>query len=196
MSGTKSNIECEQENESFAKCKEEFANYRDRALEAVKRIFDEDQTCSAAREDTLRAELKETRRRLEQLAMGIQFSGKFTTFRQGLIIIGSFPEFEPKIYFAAWEGGVRAYSGLNSEAKTVVNSSERIIGIVYDSIRDKIYWSTPSTCRIYRANLDGTGVETVLDTNQCESKPCMLKMKLQATHSASKSIFHVLILPR
>ena len=72
----------------------------------------------------------------------------------------------PAIYFAANEGGIKAYSVLTSEVKAVVRSNESCYGIAFDSFHNKIYWSTYMGHKIYRANVDGSQGETVLSMDE------------------------------
>ena len=73
----------------------------------------------------------------------------------------------PSIYFATDEG-VQRYSLDAGDVKTVADSSEGIYGVAFDWLRDKVYWN--SLNKVFRANRNGTGVETILDTPQCKSK--------------------------
>lgn len=80
----------------------------------------------------------------------------------------SFPEPEQTIYFATENGGIMAYSTLTSQVTTIVTSNETCWGIAYDSVHHKIYWSTRKERKIYRTNLNGSLVETILSTDQCK----------------------------
>ena len=73
---------------------------------------------------------------------------------------------ESRIYFATDTGGLKQYSFVSNQVNTVVNSSEVLLGVAYDSRIDKIYWCSSST--IFRANRDGTERETVLNTTECK----------------------------
>ena len=75
---------------------------------------------------------------------------------------------DPGIYFASALDGILSYSILTSQVNTIVSSNESCYGIAFDSIHQKIYWSTYSGPKIYRANVDGSHVETVLSTRQCK----------------------------
>ena len=63
------------------------------------------------------------------------------------------------IYFATDRGGLKAYSLETSSVRTIGNSSDSIFGVAYDSVNDKIYWCSATS--IYRADQDGTELETV-----------------------------------
>ena len=73
----------------------------------------------------------------------------------------------PDIYFATYEGRIKAYSLANSRVRTVVDRKESTRGIAYDSVGNRIYWSTFWSYKIQRATMDGLDVETVLSTRQC-----------------------------
>ena len=71
---------------------------------------------------------------------------------------------QPVIYFGTYKGGLQAYSMSASEVMNVWgNSSEIVYGVTYDSVEDKIYWSSPDW--IYKGNRDGSQVETVFNTD-------------------------------
>ena len=72
---------------------------------------------------------------------------------------------EPRIFFATRGGGIKLQSG-EYNVKTVVDSKENLNGITYDPVNQFIYYS--SSDRIYRANMDGTHVVTVLDSKECK----------------------------
>ena len=72
-------------------------------------------------------------------------------------------EVEPTIYFGA--GGLMAYSVATSQTTTIVSDGTSTYGVAYDSLRDRIYWSTSST--IKRCDRDGNNVETVLTSSTC-----------------------------
>ena len=78
----------------------------------------------------------------------------------------------PSIYFATREG-VKRYSLGTDVVETVADSSEGIDGVAFDWVRNKIYWS--SGHKVFRADKNGTEVETVLGTRKCKSSPsCLL----------------------
>ena len=51
---------------------------------------------------------------------------------------------------------------------TVVDSDEYFLGIAYDPSNKKIYYSQYIPGQIYRANVDGSGVETLASNVDCE----------------------------
>ena len=67
-----------------------------------------------------------------------------------------------------YQAGLSTFSVNTKQVKKIVNSNENLIGITYDSIRDKIYWSNGAK-QIYRANRDGTELVTVLGASACKS---------------------------
>ena len=75
----------------------------------------------------------------------------------------------PSLYFGT-DGGVKRYSLEDNQVKRVANSSERAFGVVFDWLRDKIYWT--GEYQAFQANRDGTEVEAALDTRKCKSKFC------------------------
>ena len=79
-------------------------------------------------------------------------------------------ESKPIIYFATWGGGIKAYSG--SQVRTIVKSNESCYAVTYDSIQKKIYWSTYEQSKTYRANVDGSDVEIILNLNKSKFLPC------------------------
>ena len=76
-------------------------------------------------------------------------------------------DFEPSIHFVTFKAGVSTFLLQSKQVTKIVNSSENLLGITHDSIRDKIYWSNLDN-QISRANRDGTELETVLDTSTCK----------------------------
>ena len=71
------------------------------------------------------------------------------------------------MYIATAREGILSYSIGTSEVDQVLSSCEIIFGIAYDSIYDKIYWSTDY--KIYRGSRSIGEVEIVLSTSQCKS---------------------------
>ena len=77
-----------------------------------------------------------------------------------------------RVYYGTARGlGIVAYSvstsgEITSPARTLIPSSEDLEGLTFDWINSKIYYAT--TNRIYAANADGTGVQTVFVSTQCE----------------------------
>ena len=88
-------------------------------------------------------------------------------------IFYSDPVCKSSIYFATGFGGLKAYSMETLQTSTIVNSSEELYGVAYDSVARKVYFS--SNTKIYRANMDGTNQETVLSTTQCKSTQHMFQ---------------------
>ena len=64
--------------------------------------------------------------------------------------------------------GLGQYSLETSEVKKIGNSTENLLGITFDSILNKLYWSSDNGTT-YGANKDGTELETVLNTTKCKS---------------------------
>ena len=89
----------------------------------------------------------------------------------------SFSEIEPTIFFTS-AGGLKAYSLVTSQVKTIGSLGNFAYGVAYDPNGDKIYWSDnlvawtygwdTAKYAIFRANRDGTELETVLDTKECK----------------------------
>ena len=75
------------------------------------------------------------------------------------------PKSKPSIYFGTTRG-LNAYSLETLQTNKIVNSGEWLYGVTYDSIASKVYFS--SFYKIYRANLDGSHLETVLSTSECK----------------------------
>ena len=64
-----------------------------------------------------------------------------------------------------------AYSVESSQVSTIViPEDENVVGIIHNSIQDKIYWSTTKGTRskMYRGNKDGSHVETLWATVECK----------------------------
>ena len=79
----------------------------------------------------------------------------------------SFLAQESEIYYATCCEGVRVFSPQNSGGTSVVTSSEHLLGVAYDTLRNKIYWS--SIPKIYRTDPnDPSNVEPVFNTSQCK----------------------------
>ena len=77
-----------------------------------------------------------------------------------------FAEPEQQIFFSTGGEGVKSFRPKTSTVSTVKGNNEILYGITYDTIRNKLYWT--SSFKIYRALVDGTEVETVLQTQQCK----------------------------
>ena len=65
-------------------------------------------------------------------------------------------------------GQLEAYSLKTSQVSKIasINDDDSLYGVAYDSMANKVYFCSKS--KIYRANLDGTAMETVLSTTQCK----------------------------
>ena len=57
-----------------------------------------------------------------------------------------------------------SFSLETNKVSQVVNSSEYLRGVTYDSFKKKLYWST--NFQIYQSNKDGSELETVLNTTE------------------------------
>ena len=81
-----------------------------------------------------------------------------------------FAEKVPTIYFATYEGRIKAQL-LNEPGKisTIVDNRDSARGIAYDPTGDRIYWSTINGYKILRATVDGKEVQTVFHDNKCKS---------------------------
>lgn len=78
-------------------------------------------------------------------------------------------ENDPLSLYFATAGGVKRCSLDNNEVKTVGDSTNGAYGVVFDWLRDKIYWSD-SSYKVFRAQRDGTEVEVCFNTDKCKSK--------------------------
>ena len=81
-----------------------------------------------------------------------------------------------RVYFATAAGEIKLHSVQTSDTHTIIENPQKtdpddgangFYGLAYDPRERKLYFS----CRyaIYRANPDGTGTETVLNSTDCES---------------------------
>ena len=84
-----------------------------------------------------------------------------------------------QVYYVTDGGDVKVLSPSKTEVETVNTNSEALFAIAYDTIRNKIYWT--SMYQIYRcdANSCGGSVETILKTSY--RKPIVVKI-LQEAH--------------
>ena len=71
---------------------------------------------------------------------------------------------EPEIYFGTHKG-LKAYSLTRHRVRKVANLDSMVFGVTHDPVHDKIYFGFAA--EIFRANRDGTNVETVLNTTEC-----------------------------
>ena len=62
---------------------------------------------------------------------------------------------------------MKAYSVETMETSMIVSSIENLWAVAVDSMASKIYFSS-NNGKIYRANMDGSDQETVLNTDQCK----------------------------
>ena len=58
--------------------------------------------------------------------------------------MGSILDQELPIYFATKGNGIKTFLPTTSKVKTVIDSNESIVGVVFDSIRKKLYWTSYS----------------------------------------------------
>ena len=71
--------------------------------------------------------------------------------------------------FALENGYIMAMSSETLQVKTIRSTrEENLLGMAYEGIRDRIYWSTAAH-KIYRAvaSHSNSNVETVLSTTRC-----------------------------
>ena len=93
------------------------------------------------------------------------------------------------VYFAT-SGGVKRYFSETAEVEAVANSnrSDTLYGVAFDWLRNKLYWS--SRFVVFRANTDGTNLETVLDTEKRKSNMQTILIPIYGTtfvlHYASR----------
>ena len=79
---------------------------------------------------------------------------------------------EEKVYYVTYGEGVKVLSPRTWQVSSLVNSSEGLEGVAYDTLRNKLYWSSPYT--IYRCNAsDGSNVETVFSPTVCKFPSCL-----------------------
>ena len=74
------------------------------------------------------------------------------------------------IYFGTAGGEIKAYSLATSTVTTIVDSVGDFKGIAYDPVNNKIYYADYGSAQIYRANIDGSGIETLQSNVDCELK--------------------------
>ena len=72
------------------------------------------------------------------------------------------------IYFGTAGGGIKSYSLATSTVSTVVDSTEDLEAIAYDSTMNKIYFCRWDPGQIYRANMDGSEIEILSSNVDCE----------------------------
>ena len=70
----------------------------------------------------------------------------------------------PKIYVATSTGGVHAVSIESHESSVIINSPNILYGITFDTTNQKLYFSNDN---IYRTSADGSDMETVFNTGNC-----------------------------
>ena len=74
-------------------------------------------------------------------------------------------------------GEVRVMSTKTSKVTTIIQQgSGTFYGIAVDTIRNKLYWT--SSYKIYRSELNGIGLRTVLDTNRCKFLPFFVYLRI------------------
>ena len=81
--------------------------------------------------------------------------------------------FSPSFTLVLMEQDCSPNSVATSQVKNVGSSTGNVLGVTYDFIQDKIYWSAYSGkshagYQIWRANRDGGQVQTLLSMNQCK----------------------------
>ena len=76
------------------------------------------------------------------------------------------------IYFATDFGGIQVYSEETSSVQTLVNSTEYIEAVAWDSKSQQLYFSAyielHELSQIYRASANGTEVVNVFNSSDCE----------------------------
>ena len=76
---------------------------------------------------------------------------------------------QPQLFFATNETGGKVLLPQNLEVFTFVSSNENILFVASDMLRNKLYWSSRFSAKIYRFDAtDGNNVETLLSTTQCK----------------------------
>ena len=82
-------------------------------------------------------------------------------FQLELLISGK----QPKVYFAVG-AEIKEISGKTSEVNSVINTAEEVVGIAVDALRNQIWWTSEG--KIYRSDIEGSAMETVLDGQKCK----------------------------
>ena len=72
---------------------------------------------------------------------------------------------QPKVYFAVGTE-IKVILAKASEVGSVINAAEEIVGIAVDALRNKIWWNSEG--KIYRSDIEGSAMETVLDRQECK----------------------------
>lgn len=72
-----------------------------------------------------------------------------------------------QIYFGTSSEGMKSYTLKTSLVSTVIESSDYLLGIAFDPLKEKVYWCKEDA--VYRADRKGTGIETILNTRECKS---------------------------
>ena len=71
-----------------------------------------------------------------------------------------------RILFGTDGEGIRSYSELTSDVRTLISSGEDLEGLTFDWINSMLYFA--KTNRIYVANEDGTDVKVASNSTQRE----------------------------
>ena len=83
------------------------------------------------------------------------------------------PEKDIPIYFVTEADGIKALWPKTLEVTTVINTTENLFGIAYDTARNHLYWTSGfqanKSSKIYRSKVEADGMaEMLLSTSQCE----------------------------
>ena len=70
------------------------------------------------------------------------------------------------IYFTTAGDGVKSFAPKPPVVSTVTGNSHSLYGIAYDTAGNRLYWT--SSFKIYRSEVGGTDVETLLNTQECK----------------------------
>ena len=85
--------------------------------------------------------------------------------------MATYAEIGPHIYLGTEGGGIKVFADVAQDIRTLVNSAEDLEAVAYDSLNDRLYYSSYVT--VYRTNPEGTAMEIVFNDNslQCKSSP-------------------------
>ena len=90
----------------------------------------------------------------------------FARFKRTALRHLLFPDAEVRIIFAVPEEGIKVYSDKTGKVETIARSGDRPKGVAWDPVNQQVYYSGPSS--IYKAKIDGSGIQTVVETQRCK----------------------------
>ncbi|MEM7312279.1 MAG: DUF4347 domain-containing protein, partial [Planctomycetota bacterium] len=80
------------------------------------------------------------------------------------------------IYWSSGDGTISRGNPSLGTSQTILDGLQSPVGLTIDSVNGKLYWTDTDTDTVHRSNLDGTSVETILNSTDFNGSPAGLQV--------------------